>query len=52
MVIHFFTFGQEALIKYNIEKMVQRHLVYSVVAWFPNFWVRKLIVVKESIVFF
>jgi hypothetical protein len=36
------------LIKYNIEKFVKENLVDGFVSWFPNFWVRKLIVVEGN----
>ena len=44
----FVKFEQEVLIKYNTEEVVQRNLIYNVVIWFPNSWVRKLIVVKGN----
>ena len=37
----FVKFEQEVLIKYNSKKVIQRDLVYSIVIWFPNYWVRK-----------
>jgi len=42
------TFEQEVLMKYNLEKMLQKNIVWAIVMWFPNFWVRNLFVVKEK----
>jgi len=41
MVFFFVTFEQEALMKYNIGKMLRKEMVSRIVMWFPNFWVRK-----------
>jgi len=42
------TFEQEVLMKYNLEKILQKGIVFEIVIWFPNFWVRNLFVVKEK----
>ena len=44
----FVIFEQEGLIKYYVERELQRHIILDIVVWFPNFWVRKLFVVKEK----
>jgi len=40
--------NRETLIKHNIEKMSQSDILEKIVTWFPNFWVKKLIVIKEK----
>jgi hypothetical protein len=47
-MVFFVTFEQEVLMKYYIEKMLQKKIVFGIVIWFPNFWVRKLFAVKEK----
>jgi len=42
----FVTLEQEVLMKYNIERLLHREIFYEIVTRFPNFWVRKLFVVK------
>jgi hypothetical protein len=32
--------------KYNIEHMSQKDIVFNSVVWFPNFWVRKFLLPK------
>ena len=48
MVIFFITFEQRALIKYNIEPIEQKHIIFDLLTWFPHYWVRKLIIVKKK----
>ena len=44
----FVTSEKEVLMKYNVERMSQKKIVFGIVTWFPNFWVRRLFVVKEK----
>jgi len=42
------TFEQEVLMKYNLEKLLQKEIVLGIVRWFPNLLVRKWFVVTEK----
>jgi len=47
-ILFLLSLNRRVLMKYNIENMLQKHIVLEIVIWFPNFWVRKLFVVKEK----
>jgi len=34
--------------EYNAEEISQTDMVMEIVAWFPNFWVRNLFVIKTK----
>jgi hypothetical protein len=51
MVFFLLSFGQKVLMMYNVENfenLRERGMVFEIVTRFPNFWVRKLVAVKEN----